>query len=296
MARVVLVTGANSGIGLALCERLLSHDAQVQLCLACRNGQRAEAARQALLVSHPQAHISLVQLDVGSMHSVFKAAQEVRQSKAVHMFSTGEGLLTQKDEVTSDGLQQVFATNLFGHFILVRELEPLLCRPGNSSLIIWTSSSNARRSAFSLDDLQHKQGNESYSSSKYASDLLSLAFNRHYNSKGLYSSVICPGLVMTNLTYGILPSFFWTLIMPIMWLIRIFTNTFTLTPYNGAEALFWLFKQKPEALDPMAKYHSLTSGLGNNYTQPCKMDIDDIMAETLYEKLLDLEDAIRKKL
>lgn len=69
---------------------------------------------------------------------------------------------------------------------------------------------------------------------------------------------------MTNLTYGILPSFFWTLIMPIMWLvsdlfillisikddwsyydifsfcgeqIRIFTNTFTLTPYNGAEAL-----------------------------------------------------------
>lgn len=37
--------------------------------------------------------------------------------------------------------------------------------------------------------------------------------------QGLFSSVICPGLVMTNLTYGILPSFFWTLIMPIMWLV-----------------------------------------------------------------------------
>ncbi|XP_066522341.1 3-keto-steroid reductase isoform X2 [Hoplias malabaricus] len=78
MERVVLVTGANSGIGLALCERLLSHDAQLQLCLACRNGQRAEAARQVLLVSHPQAHISLVQLDVGSMRSVLRAAKEVR--------------------------------------------------------------------------------------------------------------------------------------------------------------------------------------------------------------------------
>lgn len=43
-------------------------------------------------------------------------------SKAVHMFSTGEGLLTQKDTVTSDGLQQVFATNLFGHFLLVSRL------------------------------------------------------------------------------------------------------------------------------------------------------------------------------
>ncbi|XP_062853149.1 3-keto-steroid reductase [Trichomycterus rosablanca] len=327
MSKVVLVTGANSGIGLALCERLLSADAQLQLCLACRNRQKAEAARQALLVSHPKAHVYLVRLDVGSMCSVLQAAQEVKRrynrldylylnagimpspqvdckafykglfsGKAIHMFSTGEGLLTQKDSVTSDGFQQVFATNLFGHFLLVRELEPLLCQPGNSSQVIWTSSSNARRSAFSLDDLQYTQGGEPYSSSKYASDLLSLALNRRYNSKGLYSSVICPGLVMTNLTYGILPSFFWTLIMPILWLIRLFTNTFTLTPYNGAEALVWLFKQKPESLDPMVKYHSLTSVLGNNYTKTCKMDIDDTMSAQLYGKLLELEETVRKKL
>ncbi|XP_076870912.1 3-keto-steroid reductase/17-beta-hydroxysteroid dehydrogenase 7 isoform X2 [Brachyhypopomus gauderio] len=327
MGKVVLVTGANSGIGLALCERLLSHDALLQLCLACRNMARAEAARHALLTSHPQAHVSLIQLDVGCVRSVLRAAQEIRHrynrldylflnagimpnpqldpkalykglfsGRAIHMFSTGEGLLTQKDTLTSDGLQEVFATNLFGHFLLVRELEPLLCRPGCSSQVIWTSSNNARRSAFRLDDMQHKGGVEPYSSSKYASDLLSLALNRRYNNQGLYSSVICPGLVMTNLTYGILPSFFWTLILPLMWLIRIFTNTFTLTPYNGAEALFWLFMQKPESLDPMVKYHSLTSGLGNNYTQPRKMDIDDNVSSALYEKLIELECTVRKKL
>lgn len=93
--------------------------------------------------------------------------------------------------------------------------------------------------------------------------------------QGLYSSVTCPGFVMTGLTYGILPSlpaFLWTLLMPVFWLvsahvtqqnrstlslccggvkrktgtmslsllrsqIRILTNTFTLTPYNGAAAL-----------------------------------------------------------
>uniref|UniRef100_A0A672IEJ6 3-keto-steroid reductase/17-beta-hydroxysteroid dehydrogenase 7 n=2 Tax=Salarias fasciatus TaxID=181472 RepID=A0A672IEJ6_SALFA len=331
MNLVVLVTGANSGIGLALCERLLSQGTRgLQLCLACRNMRRAEAARSVLLTSHPTAQVALLHLDTSSISSVVRAAQEVRlrydrldylylnagimpnpqfdvtaffkglfSSKIIPMLATGVGILTQKDGVTSDGLQEVFATNLFGHFLLIRELEPLLCHAGQTSQLIWTSSSNAHRSAFNLEDIQHQRGSQPYSSSKYASDLLSLALNTHYNKQGLYSSVTCPGFVMTSLTYNILPSFpafVWTLLMPVFWLIRLVTNTFTLTPQNGSEALFWLFKQKPESLDPYAKYHSLTSGLGNNYTQPRKMDIDLETSESLYETLLQLESEVRKKL
>ncbi|KAM9762292.1 3-keto-steroid reductase/17-beta-hydroxysteroid dehydrogenase 7 [Menidia menidia] len=330
MKKVVLVTGANSGIGLALCERLLSQDSEdLRLCLACRSVSRAGAARSALLASHPAAQVDLLPMDTSSVSSVLDAAREVKlrygrldhlylnagimpnpqfdakaffkglfSSEAITMFATGGGILTQKDEVTTDGLQNIFATNLFGHFLLVRELEPVLCQPGRTSRLVWTSSSNAHRSAFNLEDIQHQKGTQPYSSSKYASDLLSLALNAHYNKQGLYSSVICPGFVMTNLTYGILPTFpafLWTLLMPVFWLIRIFTNTFTLTPQNGAEALFWLFRQKPESLDPYAKYHSLTSGFGISYTQPRKMDIDLETAESLYEKLLQLERDVRGK-
>ncbi|XP_008331825.1 3-keto-steroid reductase-like [Cynoglossus semilaevis] len=326
MEKVVIVTGANSGVGLALCERLLTEDSQLRLCLACRNMQRAQAARSALLTSHNNANIDLLHLDVGSVESVLAAAQEVKarynridflylnagimpnpqidfkaffkglfSKNVINMFATAEGLLSQQDRLNSDGLQEVFATNLFGHFLLIRELEPLLCGTGDTSRVVWSSSSNARRSAFNIDDMQHSSGTEPYSSSKYAVDLLSLALNRHKNNQGLFSSVICPGLVMTNLTYGILPSFFWTLIMPIMWLIRIFTNTFTLTPYNGAEAQHWLFLQKPESLDPRAKYHSLTSGLGKNYVESRQMDIDDEMSDVLYSNIIELEQEVRSK-
>uniref|UniRef100_A0A8C9RN34 3-keto-steroid reductase/17-beta-hydroxysteroid dehydrogenase 7 n=1 Tax=Scleropages formosus TaxID=113540 RepID=A0A8C9RN34_SCLFO len=315
MRKVVLVTGASGGLGLVLCERLLSLDSQVHLCMACRNVRKGEAARNGLLASHADADIALLQLDVSSVRSVLKAAQEFKMRynrldylylnagimpnpklnfkalfkgifsrNVVRMFATADGLLTQEDRLTSDGLQEVFATNIFGHFLLTRELEPVLCQPGLTSQLIWTSSNNARRSAFSLDDIQHKKGSEPYSSSKYASDLLSVALNRHYNNKGLYSSVICPGVVMTNLTYGILPSSVWTLLMPIMWLIRILTNTFTLAPYNGAEALCWLFQQKPESLDPVAKYHSLTSGMGKNYIEARK--VENNSAELLLSKVL----------
>ncbi|KAK7889215.1 hypothetical protein WMY93_024775 [Mugilogobius chulae] len=218
--------------------------------------------------------------------------------RIIGMFATGQGILRQNDNVTPDGFQEVFATNLFGHFLLFRELESLMCRDGKTSQLIWTSSSNAQRSAFSLEDIQHQKGTHPYSSSKYASDLLSLALNKYYNHQGLFSSVTCPGFVMTNLTYRVfpsLPAFFWTLLLPFFWLIRMFTNTFTLTPYNGAESLFWLFKQRPESLDPYSKYHSLTSGLGHRYTEAWKMDIDLTTSEALYEKLLQLESEVKMK-
>lgn len=46
--------------------------------------------------------------------------------KVLHVLSTAEGLLTQEDRVTADGLQEVFVTNVFGHFVLVK------CQQGNA--------------------------------------------------------------------------------------------------------------------------------------------------------------------
>ncbi|XP_010121926.1 PREDICTED: 3-keto-steroid reductase, partial [Chlamydotis macqueenii] len=264
-------------------------DGRIHLCITCRNAQKSQATRDLLLASHPAARVSSVEVDLGDLASVLRAARELRRRKVLHMLTTAEGLMTQTDRLNGDGLQEVFATNLFGHFILVRQLEPLLCSNERPSRLIWTSSSNARESAFSLADYQHAKGQESYSSSKYATDLTSVVLNRKFNKQGLYSSVVCPGLVMTNMTYRILPVFLWKLLMPIMWLIRFFAKTYTLTPYNGAEALLWLFKQKPEYLDALVKYHSCTSGLGKNYVEPRKIHVDEETAEKLYQKLLELE-------
>lgn len=65
----------------------------------------------------------------------------------------------------------------------IRELEPVLCHEGRTSQLIWTSSSNAHRSAFNIEEMQHQRGTQPYSSSKYATDLLSLALNTRYNKQ-----------------------------------------------------------------------------------------------------------------
>ncbi|XP_019321281.1 3-keto-steroid reductase/17-beta-hydroxysteroid dehydrogenase 7 isoform X3 [Panthera pardus] len=316
MRKAVLVTGASSGVGLALCKRLLEEDHELHLCLACRNRSKAEAVRAALLASRPLAEVSIVQVDVSDLQSVFRASRELKQRfqrldyvylnagimpnpqlnikalfsglfsrKVIHMFSTAEGLLTQEDKITADGLQEVFETNVFGHFILIQELAPLLCHSDSPSQLIWTSSRNARKSNFCLEDIQHSRGQEPYSSSKYAVDLLSVAVNRNFNSRGLYSSVVCPGTMVTNMTCGILPPFVWTLLMPIIWLV-------------------WLFHQKPESLNPLTKYLSATTGFGSNYVMTQKypeeeilgnsiMDLDEDTAEKFYQSLLELEKHVR---
>ncbi|XP_055258689.1 3-keto-steroid reductase/17-beta-hydroxysteroid dehydrogenase 7 isoform X2 [Moschus berezovskii] len=79
MRKVVLITGASSGVGLALCRRLLEEDDALHLCLACRNMSKAEAVRASLLASHPVAEVSIVQLDVSSLPSVFQATKELKQ-------------------------------------------------------------------------------------------------------------------------------------------------------------------------------------------------------------------------
>ncbi|KAH0618216.1 hypothetical protein JD844_017226 [Phrynosoma platyrhinos] len=235
--------------------------------------EKANATRNKLLSHFTHADISIVQIDVGKLESVLRAAEEIKMRfhrldylflnagimvnprisfwaflqgifsrRALRMLTTAEGLMSQEDRVTPDGLQEI------------TQLEPLLCCTERPSQLVWTSSVNAHKSNFSLEDYQHSKGTEAYSSSKYATDLTSVALNNHFNKR-----------------------------------LRLFTPTYTLTPYNGAEGQIWLIKQKPETLDPLVKCHSCTSVFGKNYIELRKMDVSEDMAEKLYAKLLDLQ-------
>ncbi|KAK7477496.1 hypothetical protein BaRGS_00031260, partial [Batillaria attramentaria] len=304
---VAVVTGANAGIGLAVCEQLLASHPDLTLCLACRNEKRAEEARDHLQALNPGRKIDVVLVDTSNVKSVVRAAKVFKEmydhidylylnagimqaggvrwgriisgifsSQCVHVLTTGEGLIVQQNGKTDEGLMRVFATNLFGHYVL----------------LVWTSSSNAQHRNFSFDDLQHEKGEEPYSSSKYATDMLSVALNEKLNKQGIYSHCTCPGLVMTRLTDGILPWWFWLLVLPFILLMRIFVPSMTNSPSKGATALVWLSHQKPETLDPRMKYRSLCSVTGQPYVGSEKMQVD--MDESL--KLLEVLESMRLEL
>ena len=73
---------AHRGIGFAVARRLLQEVASsrpIRLCLACRNIEKAEAARQQLLSEHPEAQVDLLQVDVGQPQSAIAAAREIQK-------------------------------------------------------------------------------------------------------------------------------------------------------------------------------------------------------------------------
>ncbi|EDV28042.1 uncharacterized protein TRIADDRAFT_53215 [Trichoplax adhaerens] len=267
---IVLITGATAGIGQELARQLVSEfQDRITICLACRNIKKANATKEMLMSLCSTAKVDILTLVTSDAKSVIAVAEEIKRrysylnhlflnagimpitqfdwshfvsgfrsfSSFINMFTTGEGLIIQNDSVTNDGLQSVFATNLFGHYLLISELEDYLAASNKMTHIVWTSSSAANRASFSLDNMQHVNGKDPYGSSKHAIDLLNVSLNEKLNSKGIYSHVTCPGLVMTNLTYGIMSPNSWYLLYPIIALLRMCVSNLNITAANGCTAL-----------------------------------------------------------
>lgn len=77
--KVIVVTGANKGIGFAIVDQILSHHEDCFVYLGARNAQRGEEACEKLMMSNPSRkdRLGFLQLDVASDHSVKDAAGEL---------------------------------------------------------------------------------------------------------------------------------------------------------------------------------------------------------------------------
>lgn len=147
---------------------------------------QAEARRQEL---HPGLRCGLNHYLLLA-RCISRKLDQKRSSQDLNMHSFVEGLRPRKQ---LSALYHCTHPDLLVYSfcpIQIRELEPLLCHSDGPSRLIWTSSRNARKSNFSLEDIQHSKGREPYSSSKYATDLLNVALNRRYNQQVSPDSVI----------------------------------------------------------------------------------------------------------
>jgi NAD(P)-dependent dehydrogenase (short-subunit alcohol dehydrogenase family) len=133
----VLITGANSGIGLAAARQLAQRGARV--VMLCRSAERGAAARAEVQQVAPGAEVDLILVDLAEQASVRRAADEClrrypRLEVLIHNAANFDHRL-KRPVLTGDGVETVFATNHVNIFLLTHLLLPTLRASAPSRII-----------------------------------------------------------------------------------------------------------------------------------------------------------------
>ncbi|CAK9029564.1 Uncharacterized oxidoreductase C736.13 [Durusdinium trenchii] len=144
--KVIAVTGTTSGTGFTLAKALAQKDAKV--LLLNRPSERSTKSLAALKEAVPEGDFEAVDCDLQSFESVRAAAETVKGSvDKVNALVCNAGVMALADERTGDGYDLQIQTNVLSHFLLTKELFPLLvaAEAADGEARVVTHSSGARR-------------------------------------------------------------------------------------------------------------------------------------------------------
>lgn len=200
--RTVIVTGANSGVGLETAATLAAAGATV--VLACRNPERAEAARATIAARTPAASLEVLRLDLASLGQVAEAADEaLARFDRVDILINNAGVMATERAETEDGFELLFGTNHLGHFAFTGRILPLvLDTPG--ARVVTVNSLSYRFGRIRWDDL-HLQRRyteaKAYAQSKLANALFSVGLQRRLAEADAQASSLGahPGFAATEI-------------------------------------------------------------------------------------------------
>jgi NAD(P)-dependent dehydrogenase (short-subunit alcohol dehydrogenase family) len=210
--RTVLITGANSGLGLQTAQVLAGKGAQV--LLACRSPERGEEALRSVGAVATGTAPELIRLDLADLESVRRAAASVREltGDALDVLINNAGLMAPPKRLTKDGFESQFGTNHLGHAALTWLLLPAL-RGGADARVVTLSSLAAGGAKIDLADpnFEHRRYNAAagYGQSKLANQVFALELDRRLRAAGenVISVAAHPGYTRTGLSSGMARSY-----------------------------------------------------------------------------------------
>ena len=195
--KVIVVTGANSGIGWEATKVFAEKGAHV--IMACRSITKAKEAQRDLSGSS-----EVISLDLGSLASVHSFADSFKaQYDKLDILVNNAGVMAIPYRKTEDGFETQFGTNHLGHFALTGLLlEPLLAT--NKSRVVTVSSIVHMFGTIRWDDLTWESDYHefrAYNMSKLANLLFAYELQRKIEAVGVDAiSVAChPGAAVTKM-------------------------------------------------------------------------------------------------
>jgi NAD(P)-dependent dehydrogenase (short-subunit alcohol dehydrogenase family) len=191
--KACIVTGANTGLGFEVAQRLAARGADTTLL--CRSRRKGEEAVAHIRGTYPSASVDLAACDLSSLSSIrdFMEGYRERRRKLDLLYNNAAVMKSERTE-TEDGFETMFQVNYLAPFILMTSLLDLL-KEGTSPFVV----NNGRPSyklRLDMDDLQFKQKYSMYRSfflTKLCLLFATLELARRQERGGVTVTMIDPG-------------------------------------------------------------------------------------------------------
>ena len=195
--KTAIVTGANSGMGMATVRALSDMGAKV--IMLCRSEKRGTEALEKLS-SEKYRDLELILCDLGNYDSIRAFANIVRRGyDNIDILVNNAGFISLDRQETGEGLERQFGINHIGHFLLTMSLLDLMREGGR---IVNVASGAHKTGKIHFDDINLTKGFnviKAYSQSKLANVLFTRELARRVKDRGITVNCCHPGAVATNI-------------------------------------------------------------------------------------------------
>lgn len=265
--KLAIVTGANSGMGMATAAALADEGARV--VMLCRSETRGREALSRLMEKEDR-QLELILCDLGDYASIRSFAAQVKAKYGrIDILVNNAGFISLDRQETKEGLERQFGINHIGHFLLTTEL---MGRMGAGSRIVVVASGAHKAGKIHFDDINLTKGYnvvKAYSQSKLANVLFTRELAKRLKSRGITVNCCHPGAVATNMGVDRETGFGKT----VTGLLRPFFQT----PEEGARTAVFLATD-PSVQDVTGEYFYRCK-----IAKSSKRSKDPALAEKLYE-------------
>jgi NAD(P)-dependent dehydrogenase (short-subunit alcohol dehydrogenase family) len=199
--RTFLVTGANTGIGLATAAGLAGRGGRVYL--ACRSRANGEAAVASIRAGTGNDAVSFLPLDLADLGSVRQCAAQFRAlGQPLHVLINNAGVAGRRG-LTRDGFELTFGVNHLGHFALTAALLDCLEAAAPARVVTVASDSHYQARGIDFGALRQRTrgitGTREYAVSKLCNVLFSQELARRAADRGITAYSLHPGVVASDI-------------------------------------------------------------------------------------------------
>jgi NAD(P)-dependent dehydrogenase (short-subunit alcohol dehydrogenase family) len=197
---IVLITGANGGIGFETALLLATSSPSYHVIIGSRSTEKGQAAVESIQAHKPSGTLSVVQLDVTSEESLSSAYKSVSEEFGrLDVLINNAGIVSFEKTLLAE-LRQTFETNTFGAAVTTEKFLPLLEKSKSARVLYITSGLGSLTLAADPQHWSYSVDALTYRMSKAALNMLMVSQHKEFQKKGIKVWAICPGYVITNLT------------------------------------------------------------------------------------------------